>query len=126
MGAFHGMTLGALSLTTDAESRAAAGVALTDVTHVPAPYMFPELDTIAYIERILTDDHSGIAKPSAFILETVQADGGVYPMEVEWLQRLRALCDRHDILLIVDDIQVGSARTGWFSRLNVRGLYRIL
>ena len=122
MGAFHGMTLGALSLTTDAESRAAAGVALTDVTHIPAPYMFPELDTIAYLETILTDDHSGIAKPAAFILESVQADGGVYPLDEEWLRQLRALCDRHGILLIVDDIQVGSARTGWFFSFERAGI----
>lgn len=121
-GAFHGMTLGALSLTTDAESRAAAGVALTDVTHIPAPYQFPELDTIAYLETILTDDHSGVAKPAAIILETVQADGGVYPFDAEWLRQLRALCDRHRILLIVDDIQVGSARTGWFFSFERAGI----
>lgn len=122
MGAFHGMTLGSLSLTTDADSRAGAGVQLTDVVHIPAPYMFPDFDTINYIETILTDDHSGIAKPAAFVIEAVQSDGGIYPLDVEYLKRLRDLCDRHDILLIVDDIQAGSSRSGSFFSFERAGI----
>ena len=122
MGGFHGMTLGSIALTTDASSRAGAGVPLTNVTHVPAPYMFPGLDTLQYIETLLTDDHSGVEKPAAIILETVQADGGIYPFSVEWLQGLRAICDRHDILMIVDDVQVGCARTGWFFSFERAGI----
>lgn len=114
MGAFHGMTLGSLSLTTDRCSREGAGQALQNVTHIPAPYMFPELDTIAYMERLLTDDHSGVEKPAAIILETVQADGGINVFDADWLRRVRDLCDRYDILMIVDDIQVGCGRTGTF------------
>lgn len=114
MGAFHGMTLGSLALTTDRCSREGAGQPLANVTHIPAPYMFPELDTIAYIETLLTDDHSGVEKPAAIVLESVQADGGIYAFDVEWLRRLRDLCDRHDILMICDDIQVGCGRTGTF------------
>ncbi len=114
MGAFHGMTLGSLALTTDRCSREGAGQCLGNVTHIPAPYMFPELDTVAYMERLLTDDHSGVEKPAAIILETVQADGGINVFDVEWLKRVRALCDKYDILLIADDIQVGCGRTGTF------------
>lgn len=114
MGAFHGMTLGALSLTTDRCSREGAGQSLANVTHVPAPDMFPELDTIAYMERLITDDHSGIEKPAAIVLETVQADGGINVFPAQWLVRLRDLCDRYDILLVADDIQVGCGRTGTF------------
>lgn len=114
MGAFHGMTMGALALTTDRCSREGAGQILPNVTHIPAPYMFPELDTIAYMERLLTDDHSGVEKPAAIILETVQADGGIHPFSPDWLQRLRGLCDKYDILLIADDIQVGCGRSGHF------------
>lgn len=122
MGAFHGMTLGSLSLTTDRCSRDGAGQALGNVTHIPAPYMFPELDTIAYAERLLTDDHSGVEKPAAFILETVQADGGINVFDAQWLRQLRELCDRHDILLIVDDIQVGCGRTGTFFSFERAGI----
>lgn len=122
MGAFHGMTLGALSLTTDRCSREGAGQSMSNVTHIPAPYMFPELDTIAYMERLLTDDHSGAEKPAAIILETVQADGGIYAFDAQWLRDLRDLCDRHDILLIVDDIQVGCGRTGTFFSFERAGI----
>jgi diaminobutyrate-2-oxoglutarate transaminase len=122
MGCFHGMTLGALSLTSDSGSRGGAGVALNDVTHIPAPYMFPELDTIKYMETLLTDDHSGVEKPAAIILETVQAEGGVQVFPVDYLQGVRALCDKYDILMIVDDIQVGCARTGTFLSFERAGI----
>lgn len=122
MGAFHGMTLGSLALTTNADSRAGAGVPLNNVTHVPAPYMFPGLDTVEYMERLITDDHSGVEKPAAIILETTQADGGIHVLPTEWLQRVRALCDKHDILMIVDDVQVGCGRTGWFFSFERAGI----
>lgn len=122
MGAFHGMTLGAVSLTTDRCSREGAGIPLNNVTHIPAPYMFPELDTIAYMERLITDDHSGVEKPAAIILESVQADGGIYAFDVQWLQRLRQLCDKHDVLLIMDDIQAGIGRCGYFFSFERAGV----
>lgn len=114
MGCFHGMTLGSLALTSDSGSRNGAGVDLNNVTHIPAPYMMNNFDTIEYIRMILTDDHSGIEKPAAIIIETVQAEGGIYPLSVDFMKELRKLCDEFDILLIVDDIQVGCARTGTF------------
>ena len=122
MGAFHGMTLGAVSLTTDRCSREGAGIPLNNVTHIPAPYMFPELDTIAYMERLITDDHSGVEKPAAIFLESVQADGGIYAFDVQWLQRLRQLCDKHDVLLIMDDIQAGIGRCGYFFSFERAGI----
>jgi len=114
MGAFHGMTLGTLALTTEREAREGAGVPLNNVTHIPAPYMFEGLDTIKYMQTLLDDDHSGVEKPAAIILETVQAEGGIMVFEPEFLQALRKFCDDNDILLIVDDIQVGCCRTGTF------------
>jgi diaminobutyrate-2-oxoglutarate transaminase len=122
LGAFHGMTLGSLSLTTDWGSRAGAGVALHDVTHVPAPYQYGDEFALNYIEMLLTDDHSAASKPAAIILETVQAEGGVYVFSNEYLQGLRRICDEHDILLIVDDIQVGCGRTGWFFSFERAGI----
>ena len=122
MGAFHGMTMGSLALTTDRCSRDGAGQTMSNVIHVPAPYMFPEFDTVEYIERLLTDDHSAAEKPAAIILETVQADGGIYVFEPEYLRRIRDLCDRHDIIMIVDDIQVGCGRTGTFFSFERAGI----
>ncbi len=122
MGAFHGMTLGSLSMTTDRDSREGAGVQLTDVTHIPAPYMFPQLDVIGYMQKLIDDDHSGVSKPAAVFIETVQADGGINVFSVDFLKALREFCTKNDILLACDDIQVGSARTGTyfsFERANI-------
>ena len=123
MGCFHGMTLGALALTTDQGARKGAGVKLNDVTHIPAPYMYPNFDTIEYMQNLINDDHSAIEKPAAVVIETVQAEGGIHVFEVEYLQRLRKFCDDNDILLMIDDIQVGCARTGTyfsFERANIQ------
>lgn len=114
MGAFHGMTLGALALTTDKGSRGGAGVPLDYVTHIPAPYMFEGFDVINYMQTLLDDDHSATEKPAAIIIETVQTEGGIQVFSVDFLKAIRKFCDDNDILLIVDDIQVGCARTGTF------------
>jgi hypothetical protein len=74
------------------------------------------------IEEILSDDHSGIEVPASIILETIQAEGGVIPAPVEWLQRLAELCRKHDILLICDDIQVGCGRSGNFFSFERAGI----
>lgn len=123
MGAFHGMTLGALALTTDTTSRGGAGVPLDHVTHIPAPYMFPELDTIHYMETLLRDDHSGVEKPAALVIETIQAEGGIYVFDTQWLRRAEKFCHDNDILLIVDDVQVGCGRAGTFFSFEEAGLH---
>ena len=122
MGCFHGMTLGALSLTSNKTDRAGAGIPLGGITHIPAPYMFKELDTVKYMQTLIDDDHSGIETPAAIIIETVQAEGGIWPMPFEWLKEVRSFCDRNDILMIVDDIQVGTARTGTFFSFEKAGI----
>lgn len=122
MGCFHGMTLGSLALTSDADSRKGAGVPLNNVVHIPAPYMFENLDTIEYMETLITDDHSGYEKPAALVIETVQAEGGIHVMSNEYLQKVRAFCDKHEILLIIDDIQVGCARTGTYFSFERAGI----
>lgn len=122
MGCFHGMTLGTLSLTTERNARNCSGVALGNVTHIPAPYMFPELDTIQYMERLIEDDHSGVEVPAALVIEAVQAEGGVYPISNKWLQRARAFCDKYGIILIADEIQIGNCRTGNFFAFEHSGI----
>ncbi|MCA9122360.1 MAG: diaminobutyrate--2-oxoglutarate transaminase [Planctomycetaceae bacterium] len=113
--AFHGMTLGSLALTGNGGKRDAAGVSLTDVTRMPYhSYMGSDLDTIDLLEQHLNDTSSGLDLPAALILETVQAEGGVNVATNPWLRRLQSLLKRFEILLIVDDIQVGCGRTGPF------------
>ena len=123
MGAFHGMTLGSLALTTEKGAREGAGISLDNVTHIAPPYyMNNSFDTISYLKEILNDDHSGIEKPAAIILETVQAEGGIYAFSSDFLKDLRKLCDENDILLIVDDVQVGCGRTGYFFSFERAGI----
>lgn len=113
--AFHGMTLGSLAVTANGGKRDGAGVTLTDVTRMPYhSYMGSELDTIDLLEQHLKDTSSGLDLPAAVILETVQAEGGVNVATNPWLRRLQELLKRFEILLIVDDIQVGCGRTGPF------------
>lgn len=112
---FHGMTLGSLALTGNSGKRAGAGVPLNNVTHMPyCDYLGTEADTIAALERFLEDSSSGLDLPAAFILETVQAEGGVNIATRGWLEALSRLARRYNVLLIVDDIQVGCGRTGPF------------
>lgn len=123
MGSFHGMSLGSLSVSSNISDRKGAGQPLGNVTFMPFPSGFmSNIDTIGYIEAILSDDHSGIEKPAAIILETVQGEGGVVEAPVEWLRNLRILCDRHEILLICDEIQTGCGRTGPFFSFQRAGI----
>ncbi len=122
MGCFHGMTLGSLALTSQRDDRKGAGVPLNYVQHIPAPYMFKGLDTIAYMETMLADDHSGMSLPAALVIETTQIEGGIHVMETEWLRAVRAFCDKHGILLIADDIQIGCARSGNFFSFERAGI----
>lgn len=112
-GAFHGMTIGSLACTTDKTSREGAGLSLGEVTHIPFEGL-PEIDSIKYLRWILQDDHSGVEKPAAIILETIQAEGGINVASVEWLKEIRKICTEENILMIVDDIQVGNGRSGTF------------
>jgi len=122
MSSFHGMTLGSLALTTDRDARKGAGVKLNDAVHIPIPTEFPELDTIKYMRYLIEDDHSGMEKPAALVIETVQAEGGVNVFEISWLQQVSKFCADNDILLIVDDIQVGCARTGTYFSFERAGI----
>ena len=118
-GAFHGMTLGSLSLTTDQLSRNGACVSLNDVTFMPYD---GKSYSVEYIKSVLSDDHSGIEKPSAMILETVQAEGGIHVASVGWLKEIRQICTENDILMIIDDIQVGNGRSGKFFSFERAGI----
>lgn len=119
-GAFHGMSLGSLAMTTDQTSREGAGVPLNNVTFVP--YENKRVDSIEYIRHILEDDHSGVALPAAIFVETTQAEGGINVSSVEFLREIRTICDEYDILLVVDDIQVGNGRTGYFFSFERAGI----
>lgn len=121
--AFHGMTLGSLSVTGNSMKRSGAGVMLSAGTNMPYDgYLGDDQDTTEYLETYLQDDGSGLDLPAAVIVETVQAEGGINTASGEWLRRLEALCRKHEIVFVVDDIQVGCGRTGPFFSFEEFGL----
>src|SRR3546814_2062701 len=69
---------------------------------------------------MLDDSSSGLDHPAAVIVETVQGEGGVNVASWRWLKELERVCRSHDMLLIVDDIQVGCGRTGNFFSFEAR------
>lgn len=120
---FHGVSGGSLAVTANQKFRDAAGVSLANTTFVPFDgYMGPDFNTIDYFERMLEDPSSGMDLPAAVIVETVQGEGGVNVATQRWLRDLEKLCRKYDMLLIVDDIQVGCGRTGSFFSFDSVGI----
>lgn len=120
---FHGMSLGALAASGNRHKRSGSGLPLSNVTVFPFDgYFGAGVDTIAQIERMLEDPSSGIDMPAAFIVETVQGEGGLNVASPDWLRRLSLLAQRLGILLIVDDIQAGCGRTGTFFSFESAGI----
>ncbi|GAA1696137.1 diaminobutyrate--2-oxoglutarate transaminase [Fodinicola feengrottensis] len=121
--AFHGMTLGALSVTGNSLKRGGAGIPLVHATPMPYDNYFDgQTPDFLFFEKLLQDSGSGLNEPAAVIVETVQGEGGINVARMEWLQGLAELCQRHDILLIVDDVQMGCGRTGPFFSFEAAGI----
>ncbi len=120
---FHGMTLGALSVTGNSFHRRGAGVPLPFTTPMPFDQSLGgQTPDFLWLERLLSDRGSGLDHPAAVIVETVQGEGGINVASPGWLQGLAALCRRHHMLLIVDDIQMGCGRTGPFFSFEPAGI----
>ncbi|WP_041524239.1 aspartate aminotransferase family protein [Gilvimarinus agarilyticus] len=117
---FHGMTLGALACTANQAFRGAAGVPLNHVSHYPfGAEKFTDdnplsngAGTIDELRALYRDGSSGVLPPAAFMVETIQAEGGVNVADKQWLQDLQALAKEVGALFIIDDIQAGCGRTG--------------
>lgn len=121
---FHGLTMGSLALTGNAFYRDEAYISRSNVSFMPFDgYFGKDVNTIDYIRKFLEDPSSGLDLPAAFILETVQAEGGVNVASNKWLSELAELCREFDILLIIDDIQVGNGRTGDFFSFEEANIY---
>lgn len=111
--AFHGVTLGALAATANGKFRHAAAMPTQGVSFMPyCGYMEGDSSSLAFLEKTLTDNSSGVDLPAAILLETVQGEGGINVASIEWLKGIDKICKKHGILLIVDDIQTGCGRTG--------------
>ena len=120
---FHGMSLGSLAATGNSHHRGGAGTALNGTTFMPYDnYYGADINTADQIRQLLEDPSSGLDTPAAMILETVQGEGGVNVASKEWLQDIQAICKDFEILLIIDDIQVGCGRTGTFFSFENMGI----
>ncbi|MET3999496.1 diaminobutyrate--2-oxoglutarate transaminase [Marinobacterium sp. MBR-109] len=120
---FHGVTGGALAATGNQHHRGGMGTSMPDVTRMPFDgYLGEGVDTTEYLEQVLSDPSSGVDHPAAVIVETIQGEGGLNAASFEWLRNLEKVCRRHDMLLIVDDIQSGCGRSGRFFSFEEVGI----
>src|SRR5947209_1038303 len=126
-GAFHGRTMGALSLTASkVQQRRRFFPVVPGVTHVPYPnvYRRPEgtdakqyaIDCARFIEDKVFKTTVPPEECAAIFVEPIQGEGGYLVAPTEFMQELRKICDKHGILLVCDEVQAGSGRTGkWWS-----------
>lgn len=120
---FHGVSMGSMAATGNSHHRDAAGMPLSGVTHLPyAGYMGDQLDTVKLLQQMIEDSSSGLDKPAAVMLETIQGEGGLNSASAEWLRAVAKVCREHSILLIVDDIQAGCGRSGRFFSFEEAGI----
>jgi len=126
-GAFHGRTMGALSLTASrAVQRKGFGTLLSGVFHAPFPDTYrgtygvrPECaseDCLNYLEKELFRRRVDPEEVAAIFIEPIQGEGGYLPAPAEFLQGLERVCRKYGILLVADEVQSGMGRTGkWWA-----------
>ncbi|MAO93465.1 MAG: 4-aminobutyrate--2-oxoglutarate transaminase [Rhodospirillaceae bacterium] len=114
-GGFHGRTFMGMALTGKvAPYKLGFGSMPADVFHAPFPvemHGVTEADSMAALDKLFKADVDP-NRVAAIVIEPVQGEGGFYVAPVSFMKSLRALCDQHGILLIVDEVQTGFARTG--------------
>jgi 4-aminobutyrate aminotransferase len=128
-GAFHGRTMGALSLTgSKPQQKRRFAPLVPGVTHIPYPYVYRgtaddareqeayALRCARYIEDVLLKTTVPPEEVAAIIIEPIQGEGGYIVAPDNFMRELRSICTRHGILLIVDEVQSGCGRTGkWWA-----------
>ncbi|RXK01013.1 diaminobutyrate--2-oxoglutarate transaminase [Arcobacter sp. CECT 8986] len=119
---FHGLTQGSSSVTGNNDYRDESYISRTNATFMPFDSYFGDMNTMAYFRKFLEDSSSGLDTPAAVIVETIQGEGGINVASKEWLQELESICREYDILLIIDDIQVGNGRSGEFFSFEFAGI----
>lgn len=119
---FHGLSQGSLSITGNNDYRDESYVNRCNATFMPFDGYFGDWNTLEYFRKFLSDSSSGLDIPAAVIVETIQGEGGINLASAKWLQELESICREYDILLIIDDIQVGNGRTGEFFSFEFAGI----
>ena len=109
LGAFHGRSYGSVSLTASkAKYHAGFGPLLPGVFHAP----YGRVEDLRWFDEVLFDKLAPADEVAAIVVEPIQGEGGYLVPEDGFLEGLRAICDRHGILLVADEIQSGAGRTG--------------
>ena len=121
-GSYHGQTTFTQALSSSTKYKSNYIPTVPEVHFAPYPYCYrcvfgksyPECDLqcLKYLEDILENPYSGVVKPAAVVVEPIQGEGGIIVPPGEWLSELKTICTDNDVLLIVDEIQTGFARTG--------------
>ncbi|WFE68537.1 diaminobutyrate--2-oxoglutarate transaminase [Thiomicrospira sp. R3] len=121
--AYHGHSLGSLAVTGNEFYHDDYYGVPTNVTKMPYDgYFDHEMDSVDMLRHYLKDGSSGYDLPAAIIVESIQGEGGINISRVEWLQKLEKVCNELDIVLIMDEIQVGNGRTGDFFSFERAGI----
>ena len=132
LGAFHGRTMGALSLTASKpQQRRRFGPPPPGVTHIQYPDVYrysngdPDfaLKCARYIEERLFKTVLPPEEVAAIFVEPVQGEGGYVPAPTEFMQELRRICDKHGIMLVCDEVQSGMGRTGKYWAVQHTGVH---
>ena len=121
-GGYHGMTHGSLAMTGNLSAKNAVNGLMPGVQFMPYPHEYrcplgiggeAGVDALTYyFENFIEDVESGVTRPAAVILEAIQGEGGVVTAPVKWLQKIREVTEKHNIVLILDEVQAGFARSG--------------
>ena len=121
-GAYHGMTSGALSLSSGTPFKGDFLPLLPEVHFVPYAYCYRcpfnreprtcALECGKFLEHLVEDPHSGVGEPSAILVEAIQGEGGSIVPDERFIPKIREICDAYGILMIIDEIQSGFCRTG--------------
>lgn len=121
-GAYHGMTMGALSMMGNIAPKDKIPGLMSETHFFPFPHSsrcqfgiggdMGEEASLNYMDNVLSDPESGITKPAMIIVEAVQGEGGCIPAPLQWLKKLRMITEKHDIPLVIDEVQTGFGRTG--------------
>jgi diaminobutyrate-2-oxoglutarate transaminase len=131
-GAYHGMTAGSLALMGNLAPKSPFTASSNETHFFPYPSesgchfgvggKAGEALTLRYLENVLCDPESGVLKPALVIIEAIQGEGGCIPASADWLRGLREITSRHEIPLVIDEVQTGFARTGTMFAHEISGI----
>ncbi|MGH8385065.1 MAG: diaminobutyrate--2-oxoglutarate transaminase family protein [Pseudomonas sp.] len=123
-GAYHGMSHGTMGMMGNLTPKQAISGMPSEIQFLPYPYTYrspfgaqtnaleTERLSLMFLENVLSDPESGVCKPAMVLLEAIQGEGGCIPTSANWLRQVREITERHQVPLVIDEIQSGIGRSG--------------